>query len=189
MSERIETRVGRLLRDRGLTLAVAESCTGGLICHRLTQVPGCSAYFLGGAVAYHNAVKIALLGVAATTLARDGAVSAETAAEMARGARRVFGADAAVAATGIAGPAGGSETKPVGLVYLAVAHGGGVTVRRRLFNGSRSAIKSRAAEAALGLLRECLRATRKAGVRHAKAGGRTPAGGRRKAPPGRRRAG
>lgn len=183
MPERVEKSVGRMLRDRGLTLAVAESCTGGLICHRLTQVPGCSGYFLGGAIAYSNAVKIALLGVAAKTLARDGAVSRRTAREMARGARRAFEADAAVAVTGIAGPGGGSKAKPVGLVYLAVAHGGGVIVRRRLFNGSRSAIKSRAAEAALGLVRECLRATGRAGVR--RAGG----DGRRKAPPGRGRAG
>ena len=130
MPERVEKSVGRMLRDRGLTLAVAESCTGGLICHRLTQVPGCSGYFLGGAIAYSNAVKIALLGVAAKTLARDGAVSRRTAREMARGARRAFEADAAVAVTGIAGPGGGSKAKPVGLVYLPFTSRRRATTRR-----------------------------------------------------------
>ena len=158
MPERIERIVGRLLRGKGLTLAVAESCTGGLVGHRLTQAPGCSSYFLGGVIAYRSTVKTSLLGISEETLARYGAVSKQTAAEMARGARRLLGADAAIAVTGIAGPGGGSGTKPVGLVYLALAYGDRVIVRRHLFNGSRSTVKSRAADTALKLLGEHLRA-------------------------------
>ena len=119
--EALEEAVGRLLAERGLTVAVAESCTGGLIAHRLTNVPGSSRYFLGGVVAYANEVKEGVLGVRSETLRRHGAVSQETALEMARGVRRLLGADIALSATGIAGPAGGTPEKPVGLVYVALA--------------------------------------------------------------------
>ena len=119
--EALEEAVGRLLAERGLTVAVAESCTGGLIAHRLTNVPGSSAYFLGGVVAYANEVKERVLGVRPETLRRYGAVSRETALEMARRVRRLLGADIALSATGIAGPAGGTPEKPVGLVYVALA--------------------------------------------------------------------
>ena len=107
-----------LLRERGLTLATAESCTGGLVSARLTDVPGSSAVFVGGVVAYSNDVKAAQLGVPEAVLREHGAVSAETAAEMARGARERLGADVAVSVTGVAGPDGGTEEKPVGLVFL-----------------------------------------------------------------------
>ena len=110
-----------LCRERGLTLATAESCTGGLVAARLTSVPGSSDVFLGGVVAYANEVKEAELDVPAEVLAEHGAVSAETAAAMARGARERLGADVAVAVTGIAGPGGGTPEKPVGLVYLHAA--------------------------------------------------------------------
>lgn len=146
----------RLLRDSGLTLAVAESCTGGLIGHRLTQAAGSSDYFLGGVIAYSNAVKVALLGVCKSTLGKYGAVSSQTASEMARGARRVFSADLAISSTGIAGPSGGSAVKPIGLVYLGLADKDGTRVRRFLFRGSRRAVKSQAADAALSMLREHL---------------------------------
>ncbi|MDD5556740.1 MAG: nicotinamide-nucleotide amidohydrolase family protein [bacterium] len=150
--------VGELLRRRARTLAVAESCTGGLVSHMITQAPGSSGYFLGGIVAYANDAKVSLLGVRASTLERRGAVSGETAAEMAAGARRAFGADIGLAATGIAGPGGGSEEKPVGLVYIAVAAGRGrPLVRRCRFTGGRAIVKERAAAAALALLARLLR--------------------------------
>ena len=156
MTEQMAEIAGRLLRDRGLTLALAESCTGGLIGHRVTQVPGSSEYFLGGVIAYSNDAKAAILGVSKSTLREYGAVSRQTAAEMAQGARRAFRADIAVATTGIAGPSGGSRAKPVGLVYLGLAHGGGTIVRRHLFKGTRHAVKSQAANAALAMVREHL---------------------------------
>lgn len=156
MTAQIAYRAGRLLRAGGLTLAVAESCTGGLIGHRLTQVPGSSDYFLGGVIAYSNAAKIAILGVPRSTLGKYGAVSRQTAAEMARGARHTFCADIAVATTGIAGPSGGNRAKPVGLVYLGLADKDGTQVRRFLFRGSRRAVKSQAADAALAMLIEYL---------------------------------
>lgn len=121
--ETLEAVVGRLLAERGRTLAVAESCTGGLIAQKLTDVPGSSAYFLGGVVAYGNAAKRDLLGVPAKLLATHGAVSDEVARAMAEGARARFGADLAVATTGIAGPGGGTPEKPTGLVHVALADG------------------------------------------------------------------
>ena len=121
--ETLEAVVGRLLRERGKTLAVAESCTGGLVAQKLTDVPGSSAYFLGGVVAYGDASKRALLGVPAELLAAHGAVSDEVARAMAEGARARFGADLAVATTGISGPGGGTPEKPVGLVHIALADG------------------------------------------------------------------
>jgi PncC family amidohydrolase len=119
--ETIEYRIGKALSARGLTLATAESCTGGLIGHRITNVAGSSAYYLGGVIAYDNRIKAGLLGVSEADLASYGAVSEPVARQMAEGVRTRFGADYAVAVTGIAGPGGGSEDKPVGLVYVAVA--------------------------------------------------------------------
>jgi nicotinamide-nucleotide amidase len=140
-------------------LAAAESCTAGLLCARLTSVPGSSAYFRGGVLAYHDGVKRGLLGVRAATLARQGAVSAACAREMAAGARRVTGADVGVSVTGIAGPAGGSAAKPVGLVFTALAGpGSGVAVRRWRFSGDREAVRQRAVAAALRQLWTTLRA-------------------------------
>lgn len=142
-----------LLRARGLTLGTAESCTGGLVAARLTDVPGASDVVRGGIVAYANEVKERELGVPVALLAEHGAVSAEAAAAMADGARRALGVDVAVAITGIAGPGGGSEEKPVGLVFLHAVCPGGELARRFDFPGDRATIRLRAAVAALHLVR------------------------------------
>jgi PncC family amidohydrolase len=136
----------------GLTVAAAESCTGGLLTHILTEVPGSSAYLLGGVVSYADRAKIELLGVEEDHLAAHGAVSAQVAKAMAQGVRERFGADLGVAITGIAGPDGGSDAKPVGLTYVAVADDAGVEVRRLQWSGERSANKRDSASAALELL-------------------------------------
>jgi nicotinamide-nucleotide amidase len=150
--EAVEVAVGRLLGERGLTLALAESCTGGLVSHRVTDVPGSSAYYLGSVTAYANAVKESVLGVRGDTLERHGAVSAESAQEMARGARRLLGADVGVAVTGIAGPDGGTPEKPVGLAYVALSAPAGDWVERCEWSGGRPENKARSADAALDLL-------------------------------------
>ena len=142
-----------LLRERSLTLGTAESCTGGLVAGRLTDVPGASDVFRGAVVAYGNEVKAAQLGVPEQVLAAHGAVSEETAAAMARGARERLGVDVAVAVTGIAGPDGGTEEKPVGLVFLHAAGPHGEVARRLDFPGDRETIRQRAAVAALHLVR------------------------------------
>jgi competence/damage-inducible protein CinA-like protein len=152
----VEELVLDLARERGLALAAAESCTGGLVAAELTSVPGSSDVFRGGVVAYDNEVKRGQLGVSEETLAEHGAVSAETAAAMALGARKSFGADVAVSVTGIAGPGGGTSEKPVGLVFLH-ASGGGADLSRELnLPGDREAVRRRATAAALHLLRELL---------------------------------
>ena len=142
-----------LLRARGWKGATAESCTGGMVAAALTDIPGCSDAFAGGVVAYSNQLKHDLLGVPEDVLERHGAVSAESAAAMAAGARARLGADAAVSVTGIAGPGGGTEEKPVGLVYLHVSSPAGEDMRRMDIPGSRDAVRGRAATAALQLLR------------------------------------
>jgi PncC family amidohydrolase len=149
---RPEERVGQILRGKDLTLALAESCTGGLISSMITDVPGSSEYFLASYVAYSNSSKVTALGVRPETLAEHGAVSEETAREMAAGARRAASAKVAVAVTGIAGPGGGTEAKPVGLVHFALDVLGEVTVERRVFPGDRAKVKRAAAEHALNLL-------------------------------------
>jgi nicotinamide-nucleotide amidase len=148
--------VGQALKARGWTLAVGESCTGGLLSHRLTQVPGSSQYFLGGVVAYSNSAKQALLGVDELTLTEHGAVSEETAKEMARGARSAFLVHVGVSVTGIAGPDGGTPDKPVGLTYVGVVTPTGERVERFEWSGDREANKQASAEAALGLLLQTL---------------------------------
>ena len=153
----MEGLVGRYLKKNGLTLAVAESCTGGLIGHRLTDVPGASDYFLGGVVSYSNDAKCDLLRVPAAVLARHGAVSPETARDMARGVREVFHAAIGLAVTGIAGPSGGSVEKPVGTVYIGLATDTGEEVWHYQFHGSRAEIKTLTAETALDLLRRELK--------------------------------
>ncbi|KMY66584.1 hypothetical protein AAU61_15720 [Desulfocarbo indianensis] len=154
--ESLEQKVGRLLAERGLSLALAESCTGGLIGHRLTNVAGSSAYFERGMVVYSNLAKEELLGVSPQTLADHGAVSPETAREMALGARSRAGTDLALAVTGIAGPEGGTPEKPVGTVYFGLAHGDEVETHHRRFRGNRSQVKAQSAETALDLLRRHL---------------------------------
>ena len=155
MDGKPEETVGRLLTERNLTLALGESCTGGLVAHRLTNVPGSSRYVLGGIVAYSNEAKERLLGVRRETLEEHGAVSGETAIEMARGVRAALGADIGLSVTGIAGPGGGTPDKPVGLVYIALA-GSVERVERFVWNGDREENKALSAEAALSMLKEYL---------------------------------
>ena len=152
----VEELVLDLARERGLALAAAESCTGGLVAAELTSVPGSSDVFRGGVVAYDNEVKHAQLGVGEATLAEHGAVSAETAAAMALGARTSLGADVAVSVTGIAGPGGGTPEKPVGLVYLHASSPEAELARELNLPGDREAVRRRATAAALHLLRELL---------------------------------
>jgi nicotinamide-nucleotide amidase len=147
-----EKRVVSILSDRGLTLAVAESCTGGLVGYRITSVPGSSVCFRGAVVAYDNSVKRKVLGVGAGTLRRHGAVSAETAVEMARGVRRALGARIGVSVTGIAGPTGGTADKPVGLVCIALSAGRRDVCVEHRFRGGRENVRRRAADVALSLL-------------------------------------
>ncbi len=146
--------VGRALRTRGWTLAIAESCTGGLVGHMLTREPGASDYLLLDAVTYANSAKQSVLGVDEDVLRGHGAVSAECACRMAEGARRVSGADVALAITGIAGPGGGTDSKPVGLVYLAIATAKGTEVIERSFKGERLFIQTLAAYVGLGMVRD-----------------------------------
>lgn len=153
----LEDAVGRLLKAKGATVSAAESCTGGALGSALTDVPGSSDYFLGGAVAYSNRAKERLLGVRAGTIRRHGAVSPECAAEMALGAKKLFGTDYAAAVTGIAGPGGGTAEKPVGLVHFAVAGPGGkVRSFSRNFRHNRNFIKRCAVNAALDALRKII---------------------------------
>jgi len=149
----LEAVVGEHLRDRGRTLAVAESCTGGLIGHLVTGISGSSDYFLGGVVTYSNEAKMDLLQVRAATLQEQGAVSAETAAAMARGVKELFHADFGLAVTGIAGPTGGTPEKPVGLVFIGLAGPDGVDTQRHQFPGDRDMVKTLTAETALDWLR------------------------------------
>ncbi|UCF80446.1 MAG: CinA family nicotinamide mononucleotide deamidase-related protein [Acidobacteriota bacterium] len=152
----LEGIVGKLCKKRKVTLAVAESCTGGLLSERITSVAGSSAYFLGGVVAYTGREKERLLGVAKKTLRDHGSVSEPTARAMARGARRRFGADYALSATGIAGPGGGTRKKPRGTVCMAIAWKGGVRSWTSRFPGDRAAVRSRTAALCLNALRLAL---------------------------------
>ncbi len=149
-------QLGDLLKARGQTVATAESCTGGLIGDRITDVAGSSAYFLGGAIVYANSAKQRLLGVSQVTLQQHGAVSEAVAVEMAAGARRLFDADYALSATGVAGPDGGTPDKPVGLVYIGLAMREGAWARRFTWSGDRRDNKSQTVDAALTWLIEHL---------------------------------
>jgi PncC family amidohydrolase len=148
----LEEKIGKLLVEQGLTLALAESCTGGLIGHRITNVPGSSKYFMGGVVAYAYDTKERVLGVRHDTLYDYGAVSEQTAIEMARGARRLLTTDVALAVTGIAGPGGGMPEKPVGLVYIALSARDFERCERYVWPHSRVGNKVASAEAALTML-------------------------------------
>lgn len=156
MIPRLSRKAGKALSTAGWTVAVGESCTGGGVCEALTGIPGSSAYFLGGVVAYGNRPKTKDLGVPAALLARHGAVSEEVVEAMAEGARRRFGGDVGVGTTGIAGPGGGTPEKPVGTVCIGI-----VTPKVRLshrfrFRGDRETVRRKTVERALGLLIECL---------------------------------
>jgi nicotinamide-nucleotide amidase len=154
--ELLEEVVGRLLKDKKKTLAVAESCSGGLLSHRLTNVPGSSDYFLEGQVAYSNSAKIHRLGVRYPLVKTRGAVSAPVARGMARGIRRLARSDFGLSITGIAGPAGGSLEKPVGLVYIGFARAGGSEVVENMFLGNRELVKIQSTQKALDMLRRHL---------------------------------
>jgi len=148
--------IGVLLRQRHWRLAVAESCTGGLLAAYITNIPGSSEYFEGGVVAYSNAVKERILHVPALTLEGYGAVSPETATAMAHGVRRLLGADVALSVTGIAGPTGGTPDKPVGLVYIGLAGSEGVRCVKYVWAGDRLKNRDLSARAALELLHDYL---------------------------------
>lgn len=149
----LEQVIGEKLRAAGWTLACAESCSGGLLANRITNIPGSSDYFLEGIVTYSNRSKNLELGVPEELIAEKGAVSEEVARAMAEGMRKKSGADFALSTTGIAGPGGGNQDKPVGLVYVGLAFPGGSTVTRNLFRGSREQIKFQATQKALDMLR------------------------------------
>ena len=144
--------LSKTLTDKKITLSVAESCTGGLLGSILTSVPGSSVYFLGGAITYSNELKEKLLGVDRLTLIRHGAVSEICALEMASGARNAFGSDISISITGIAGPGGGTETKPVGLVWMGISAERRTFAKKYNFSGDRESIRKQAADAAVRLL-------------------------------------
>ena len=149
----LEEIVGDMLSERGYTVATAESCTGGLIGHRLTNVPGSSTYFLGGVISYSNDMKMKTLGVQVNTLQEFGAVSKQTATEMAHGARDFFGSDLAIAVTGIAGPGGGTAEKPVGLVYITLVHNDTVWAKKFKFFTDRKLNNRLSSQVALNMVR------------------------------------
>ena len=156
-TSRLEEQVGGMLRERGLKLATAESCTGGLLASRLTDVPGSSEYFLGGIVAYAYDAKVALLKVSWDTLQTFGAVSSETVLEMARGACKALDANLAISISGIAGPGGGLPNKPVGTTWFGLVASSGEWSFLRQFKGNRLENKAQACETALQLVMEYLR--------------------------------
>lgn len=152
----LEQEVGDLLHQKGLTLALIESATGGLISHRITNVAGSSAYYRGSIIAYSNGVKMELVGVKEVTLNRHGAVSRQVAQEMAQGGREILAADICLADTGIAGPGGDTTEKPVGMFYIGLSHKNETYSQRHIFWGDREQNKAAAAEAALAWLKEYL---------------------------------
>lgn len=152
----LEAEIGELLKQKGLTLGVVESATGGLLSHLITNVPGSSDYFKGSVTSYSNETKIDVIGVRAATLEEYGAVSSQVAEEMAAGGRKVLAVDICLADTGIAGPGGATPGKAVGLFYLGMAHQGGAFSRKHEFHGDREQNKRSAAEAALSWLKEYL---------------------------------
>jgi PncC family amidohydrolase len=160
MQDLLEITIGDILRQHNLKLATAESCTGGLIGHRITNIPGSSDYFVGGIVAYANEVKLAQLGVSPELLANHGAVSREIVLEMAAGARRNLRTDLAISVSGIAGPGGGTDGKPVGTVWVGLSTPEGAWARHFFFSGSRQQIKSASADAALKMVLEYLQGDR-----------------------------
>jgi PncC family amidohydrolase len=152
----LEIEIGKLLQERKIKLALAESCTGGLIGNRITDVPGSSEFFWGSVVAYAYEAKVALLGVSWDTLNSRGAVSRETVLEMARGTRRVLSTDIGVSVSGIAGPGGGTDDKPVGTTWIGLVANNGEWAKLFHFSGNRVQNKAAAADAALQFLRDYL---------------------------------
>ncbi len=152
----LEKDTGNLLRQKGLTLGLVESATGGLVSHRITNIPGSSDYFKGSVTAYSNETKIKVVGVSEATINQYGAVSPEVAEEMAAGGRKLLAADICLADTGIAGPGGATAGKPVGLFYIGLSHGERTYSRKHNFQGDREQNKQSAAEAALGWLKDYL---------------------------------
>jgi PncC family amidohydrolase len=152
----IEEFVGERLTDHRLTISVAESCTGGFLGHRITNIPGSSRYFMGGVIAYDNEAKVALLGVPRELIEREGAVSREVCLAMARAVRRILQTDVALSITGIAGPGGGTPTKPVGTTYVALVAPGFERCEHYVWQGDRASNKVRSTEAALRLLQDYL---------------------------------
>ncbi len=152
----LEEQLGKDLAERKLTLSAAESCTGGLMSSRITDIPGSSEYFRGGVVAYQNDVKERILGVPHEVIAKHGVISEETVTAMAAGCRRLFASDIAVAITGLAGPGGGTAEKPVGLVYIGLATNAGVVAHRYQWNGDRIQNKKKAVDTAITLILEAL---------------------------------
>jgi nicotinamide-nucleotide amidase len=148
---RLSRAIGKLLTKKHMTVSVCESCTGGMLGSMITEIPGSSRYFIGGVIAYADRIK-KLVGVKAATLHKEGAVSERTAREMAQGVRRTLKTDIGVSVTGIAGPTGGSEEKPVGLVYVGLATAKSCLVEHRKFRGSRNTIRKKACLHALEML-------------------------------------
>jgi nicotinamide-nucleotide amidase len=157
MNEDLERQVGDTLRERGFTLSVAESCSGGLISHRITNIPGSSDYFDRGVITYSNKAKMDLLEVPKLVLESFGAVSEETAKAMANGVKKLAGSDLGLAVTGIAGPSGGTPAKPVGLVYIGCASESSTIAKEFRFSGSRGDIKEQTSEEALKLVLDMIR--------------------------------
>mgnify|MGYP002747690525 CR=1 FL=1 len=157
--EMLSDELGRELRARGLTISCAESCTGGLLTSVLTDIPGSSAYVMGSIVSYSNDVKSRVLGVSEEILSSRGAVSEEAAREMAEGVRRLMQTDIGVGITGVAGPDGGSEEKPVGLIYISVANRSHTIVEKNNFSGTRLENKNAAVEKALQMIYDVMRSS------------------------------
>ncbi len=156
-NESPETQVGKFLKELGFLLAVAESCTGGLISHCITNIPGSSTYFIGGVTVYSNEAKMKLLGVDRNTLDKYGAVSQQTVLEMARGVRQLLQADIGLSISGIAGPDGGSPEKPVGLTWIALSAEGYEHAWSYIWQGDRLQVKEQSANQALMLVLEFLK--------------------------------
>jgi nicotinamide-nucleotide amidase len=152
-NDSLEAVVSKLLLEKSSSLSIAESCTGGKISHKITSVPGCSKYFMGSVVAYSNDLKINLLGVNPNTIQNFGAVSEETVIEMAKGAKASFKTDYVIASSGIAGPEGGSDTKPVGTIWIAIAHPGGVFAKKLKLGNNRDRNIEMTSNIALNTLR------------------------------------
>lgn len=153
---RIEKAIGKILRKKGWTLSVAESCTGGLMCDYLTNVPGSSDYFMGGMVNYSNESKVKHLGISMEDIKKYGAVSSHVAEMMAKGVRKAFHTNFGLSTTGVAGPSGGTRRSPIGRVFIALTDGRRTWIKKEDFKGTRREIKKQAAESGLNLLYEIL---------------------------------